>query len=78
MDATIIYNVAWLGLLRPMRVIGPAALTLILLPGLYHAANIDQGGGWIPAGLLGARRFLSTGPADPGIVAGAVSGPGAQ
>jgi hypothetical protein len=151
----------WLGLLRPMRVIGPVALALILLPDLYLAATIDRGGGWIAGGLLGflliailgaeitgrrmlvvgpalgraqgslteeplrlardgglatsyatrlaialgvvwlmtlkpdfplslvvlvvaavaglvAGRFLPTGPADPGIVAGAVSGPGAQ
>jgi hypothetical protein len=65
----------WLGLLRPLRVIGPAALALILLPGLYLAANIDQGGGWIAAGLLGflviailgaaitGRRMLVVGPA---------------
>jgi hypothetical protein len=151
----------WLGLLRPLRVIGPAALALILLPGFYLAATIDQGGGWIAPGLLGflviavfgaaitgrrmlvvgpalgraqgplteeplrlardgglatsyatrlaialgivwlmtlkpdfllslvvlvvaavvgvvAGRFLPTGPADPGIVAGAVSGPGVR
>jgi hypothetical protein len=65
----------WLGLLRPMRVIGPAALALILLPGFYLVATIDQGGGWIAAGLLGflviailgaaitGRRMLVVGPA---------------
>jgi hypothetical protein len=65
----------WLGLLRPMRVIGPVALALILLPGLYLAANIDVGGGWIAAGLLGflaiavlgaavtGRRMMVVGPA---------------
>ena len=78
----------WLGLLRPMRVIGPVALALILLPGLYLAANIDVGGGWIAAGLLGflaiavlglaAGRFLPPPTADPGVASSAASGPGTR
>ena len=56
----------WLGLLRPTRLIGPAALVLILLPGLYLAADISVGGGWIAIGLLG---FLAI-----AIIGGAVTG----
>jgi hypothetical protein len=56
----------WLGLLRPQRIVGPAALLLILLPGLYLAATIDTGGGWIGAGLVG---FVAI-----GILGGAVTG----
>ena len=53
-------------LLRPLRLVGPAALLLILVPGLYLAATIETGGGWIAAGLIG---FLAI-----GILGGAVTG----
>jgi hypothetical protein len=43
----------WLGLMRPTRMLGPASLGLILLPGIYLAANVDSPGGWIGASLLG-------------------------
>src|ERR1035437_9146706 len=33
----------WLGLLRPLRVIGPAALALILLPGFFLRGNTTPG-----------------------------------
>ena len=56
----------WLGLLRPLRVVGPISLLLILIPGLYLAATIDTGGGWIAAGLIG---FLTI-----GALGGAVTG----
>jgi len=57
---------AWLGLLRLLRVVGPLSLLLILVPGLYLAATITAGGGWIAAGLIG---FLAI-----GILGGAVTG----
>jgi hypothetical protein len=56
----------WLGLLRPLRIVGPLSLMLILVPGLYLAATIDTGGGWIGAGLIG---FVAI-----GILGGAVTG----
>jgi hypothetical protein len=43
----------WLGLMRPTRMLGPASLGLILLPGIYLAANVDRPGWWIGASLLG-------------------------
>lgn len=43
----------WLGLMRPTRMLGPASLGLILLPGIYLTANVDSPGGWIGASLLG-------------------------
>jgi hypothetical protein len=56
----------WLGLLRPLRIVGPLALLLILVPGLYLSATIETGGGWIAAGLIG---FVAI-----GILGGAVTG----
>jgi len=56
----------WLRLLRPLRIVGPLSLLLILVPGLYLAATIDSGGGWIAAGLIG---FVAI-----GILGGAVTG----
>jgi hypothetical protein len=44
---------SWLGLMRPTRMLGPASLGLILLPGIYLAAKVDSPGGWIDASLLG-------------------------
>ncbi|MGH2465408.1 MAG: hypothetical protein ACRDGI_08105 [Candidatus Limnocylindrales bacterium] len=64
----------WLGLMRPLRTFGIGSLLLILLPGLYLAATIETGGGWIAAGLVGfvliglfgavltGRRMLVVGP----------------
>ncbi len=56
----------WLVLLRPLRIVGPGALLLILVPGLYLAATIETGGGWIAAGLIG---FLAI-----GLLGGAITG----
>jgi hypothetical protein len=65
----------WLGLMRPLRWLGPAALVLILLAALYLAAQIgSEGGAWIVVGLLGflviaglggivtRRRMMVVGP----------------
>jgi hypothetical protein len=65
----------WLGLLRPLRWLGPASLALILLAGLYLAANITAGGGWIGVGLLGFLVIAVVGGAVTGRRMAAV-GPG--
>jgi hypothetical protein len=65
----------WLGLMRPLRWLGPAALVLILAAGLYLATQIGSAGGaWIVVGLLGflviaglggivtRRRMMVVGP----------------
>jgi len=62
----------WLGLLGLTRRIGPAALLLLLLPGLYMAATSWGWVGWILVGLatmvlIAAIGGLSTGRLVPGI-----------
>jgi hypothetical protein len=56
----------WMGLMSPLRWLGPTALLLILLPGLYLAANVDSPGGWIGIGLLGFLVILVLGVAVTG------------
>ena len=62
----------WLGLLGLTRRIAPAALLLLLLPGLYMAATSWGWVGWILVGLatmvlIAAIGGLSTGRLVPGI-----------
>lgn len=56
----------WLNLMAPLRLFGIGSLVLILLPGLYLAANIEPGGDWIGAGLLGFLAILILGAAITG------------
>ena len=56
----------WLSVLRPLRWLGPAALGLILVAGLYLAATIASPGGWIAVGLLGFLAIAALGGAVTG------------